>query len=65
MSWAHASVGLTVLKCLRVRDWHNNRAGRDDPKAMDKFEHGEKLIHGQNLIEALKRIAVPRRQLAS
>jgi hypothetical protein len=35
----------------------NNRAGRDDPKAMDKFEHGEKVI------EAQKRIAVPRRQL--
>jgi len=35
----------------------NNRAGGDDPKAMDKFEHGEKVI------EAQKRIAVPRRQL--
>lgn len=34
----------------------NNRAGRDDPKAI-KFEHGEKVI------EAQKRIAVPRRQL--
>jgi len=33
--------------------------GRNDPKAMDKFEHGEKVI------EAQKRIAVPRRQLAS
>ena len=40
-----------------LRDWYNNRAGRDDPKAMDKFEHGEKVI------EAQKRIAVPRRQL--
>jgi len=38
-----------------LRDWYNNRAGRDDPKAMDKFEHGEKVI------EAQKRIAVPRR----
>jgi len=33
-----------------------NRAGRDDPKAMDKFERGEKVIEGQ------KRIAVPRKQ---
>ena len=40
-----------------LRDWYNNRAGRDDPKAMDKLEHGEKVI------EAQKRIAVPRRQL--
>ena len=39
-----------------LRDWYNNRAGRDDPKAMDKFERGEKVIEGQ------KRIAVPRRQ---
>jgi len=38
-----------------LRDWYNNRAGRDDPKAMDKFERGEK-------IEGQKRIAVPRRQ---
>jgi hypothetical protein len=60
-----ASVGLTVLKCLRARDGYNNRAGRDDPKAMDKFEHGENLIHGEKLIEAQKRIALPRRQLAS
>jgi hypothetical protein len=29
------------------------------PKAMNKFEHGEKVV------EAQKRIAVPRRQLAS
>jgi hypothetical protein len=42
-----------------LRDWYNNRAGRDDPNAMDKFEHGEKVI------EAQKRIAGPRRQLAS
>ena len=42
-----------------LRDWYNNRAGRDDPKAMDKFEHGEKVI------EAQQRIAVPRRELAS
>jgi hypothetical protein len=40
-----------------LRDWYNNRAGRDDPKAMDKLEHGEKVI------EAQKRIAAPRRQL--
>ena len=40
-----------------LRDCYNNRAGRDDPKAMDKFEHGEKVI------EAQKRIAVPGRQL--
>ena len=39
-----------------LRDWYNNRAGRGDPKAMDKFERGEKVIEGQ------KRIAVPRRQ---
>jgi hypothetical protein len=38
-------------------DWYNNRAGRDEPKAMDKLEHGEKVI------EAQKGIAVPRRQL--
>jgi hypothetical protein len=38
-------------------DW-SNRAGRDDPKTMEKFEHGEKVI------EAPKRIAVPRSQLA-
>jgi hypothetical protein len=31
-------------------------ASRDDPKEMDKFERGEKVIEGQ------KRIAVPRRQ---
>ena len=42
-----------------LRDWCDNRAGRDDPKAMDKLEHGEKVI------EAQKWIAVPRRQLAS
>ena len=24
-----------------LRDWYNNRAGRDDPKAMDKPEHGK------------------------
>jgi hypothetical protein len=36
-----------------------NRAGRDDPKAMGKFEHGEKVI------EAQKRIAVPRKATAS
>ena len=23
-----------------LRDWYNNRAGRDDPKAMDKLEGG-------------------------
>jgi len=40
-----------------LRDWYNNRAGRDDPKAMDKFEHGEKVIETQ------KRIAMPRRQV--
>src|SRR5262249_61182585 len=39
-----------------LRDWYNNRAGRDDAKAMHKFERGEKVIEGQ------KRIAVPRRQ---
>jgi len=33
-----------------LRDWYNNRAGRDDPKAMDKPE-------------AQKRIAVLGRQL--
>jgi hypothetical protein len=38
-----------------LHDWYNNPAGWDDPKAMDKFEHGEKVI------EAQKRIAVPRR----
>jgi hypothetical protein len=42
-----------------LRDWYNNRAGWDDPKAMDKFEHGEKVIKAQ------KWIAVPRRQPAS
>jgi hypothetical protein len=26
-----------------LRDWYNNRAGWDDPKAMDKFVHGEKV----------------------
>ena len=26
-----------------LRDWYNNRAGRGDPKAMDKFERGEKV----------------------
>ena len=31
--------------------------GEDDPKAMHRFERGEKVIEGQ------KRIAVPRRQL--
>ena len=31
-----------------LRDWYNNRAGRGDPKAMDKFERGEKVIEGQN-----------------
>jgi hypothetical protein len=40
-----------------LRDSYNKRAGRDDPKAMDKLERGEKVI------EAQKRIAVPRRQL--
>jgi hypothetical protein len=40
-----------------LRDWYNNRAGRDDPKAMDKLEHCEKVI------EAQKRIVVPKRQL--
>ena len=40
-----------------LRDSYNNRAGRDDPKAMDKLEHGEKVI------EAQKRIAVTRGQL--
>ena len=39
-----------------LRDRYNNRAGRD-PKAMNKPEHGEKVI------EAQKGIAVPRRQL--
>jgi hypothetical protein len=38
---------------------------RDDPKAIDKYEHGEKSIHGAKLGEAQKRIVVPRRQLAS
>ena len=30
-----------------LRDWYNNRAGRDDPKAMDKFERGEKVIRAE------------------
>jgi hypothetical protein len=42
-----------------MRDWYNNRASWDDPKVMDKFVHGAKVI------EAQKRIAVPSRQLAS
>jgi hypothetical protein len=45
------------LKAVKCRIIGDNRAGRDDPKAMYKFEHGEKVI------EAQKRIAVPRRQL--
>jgi hypothetical protein len=48
----HCQPAATVLcrhrndRCQRVfnilRDWYNNRAGRDDPKAKDKLEHGEK-----------------------
>ena len=29
-----------VVKILR--DWCNTRKGRDDPKAMNKFEHDER-----------------------
>jgi hypothetical protein len=43
-----------------LRDWYNNRSGRDDPKVMDKFERGEKV---KRSAEADR--AVPRRQLAS
>ena len=51
-----AAVALVLAEVFNIlRDWYNNRAGRDDPKAMDKFERGEK-------IEGQKRIAVPRRQ---
>ena len=29
----------------------NNRAGGDDPKAMDKFEHGEKVCSAAGFLD--------------
>jgi hypothetical protein len=40
-----------------LRDWFNNQTGQDDPKAMDKFDHSERVL------EAQKRIAVPMNKL--
>ena len=34
-----------------LRDWYNNRAGRDDPKAMDKFKHVEKVMEADRCAE--------------
>lgn len=40
-----------------LRDWFHNQTGQDDPKATEKFQHGEKVV------EAQKRIAVPMNKL--
>jgi hypothetical protein len=40
-----------------LRDWFFTQTGEDDPKAAEKFEHGEMVI------EAQKRIAVPMNKL--
>jgi G:T/U-mismatch repair DNA glycosylase len=50
---------IEILRAHHIGLWDafHNRAGRDGLKAMEKFEHGEKVI------EAQKRIAVPRQLL--
>jgi hypothetical protein len=40
-----------------LRDWYLNQTGQPDPKASEKFDHGEKVL------EAQKRIAVPLNKL--